>query len=374
MRIIFIFLLAGYFPAVAQNLIDKKATQETKSLYNNLFKISDKGFMFGHQDGDAYGVGWNAEPGRSDVKEVCGDYPAVHGWDIGRIEIKQPYNLDSVDFDKMVGWIQANYKRGGINTVSWHVDNPVTKKDSWDTTSAVKHILPGGELHLYFVGQLDLLADFLKRCKSGKTYIPIIFRPYHEHNGNWFWWGKGNVSESDYIKLWKFTIDYLRNEKQLHHLIYAFSPDRSRLNMDLLSSSYQYGYPGDDYVDLLGLDNYMDVGVKWNTKTTQQQREDFVKSLKAVSDLAKEKNKVAAITETGLESITNPAWFTEVILNPLKQNRDIKIAYVMVWRNDRPNHSYAPYPGHPAADDFKKFFNDERTVFESDLKDVYKSK
>lgn len=45
--------------------------------------------------------------------------------------------------------------------------------------------------------------------------IPVIFRPYHEHNGDWFWWGKGVNSEEDYIKLWQFTVEYLRDEKDV---------------------------------------------------------------------------------------------------------------------------------------------------------------
>src|SRR5699024_9308538 len=99
-------------------------------------------------------------------------------------------------------------------------------------TPSVKAILPGGENHESFLTKLDLVADFLKDCKVGSTYVPIIFRPWHEHNGDWFWWGKGNASEEDYIALFRFTVDYLKDKKGIHHLIYAFSPDRSRLNMD----------------------------------------------------------------------------------------------------------------------------------------------
>jgi mannan endo-1,4-beta-mannosidase len=358
---------------IGQELLDKNATAETRALYSNMLKLSETGIMFGHQDGDAYGVGWFAEDGKSDVKEVTGSHPAVHGWDIGRIEIKSSRNLDSVDFKDMLKWIKATYQRGGITTISWHINNPVTKKDSWDKTPAVHEILPGKSLHGYYVAQLDLVADFLKQCKSGKTYIPVIFRPWHEHNGDWFWWGKGNASEEDYIALWRFTVDYLKNKRKLHHIIYAFSPDASRLDAKNLKQSYLYGYPGDQYVDILGLDNYRDVGIKWNTKSAAEQRQDFIRGLQAVSDHAKEKKKVAALTETGLESVTNPNWFTEVILMPLKATPSINIAYVLVWRNDNPTHHYAPYPGHPSAPDFVKFYKDPFTIFESDLQNVYQT-
>jgi mannan endo-1,4-beta-mannosidase len=362
------------FPAFAQpgkfSLIDSKATSETKALYKNLKKISAEGFMFGHQEADAYGTTWKKVEGRSDVKDVCGAHPAVHGWDIGNEN--ETKNVDGVPFEDMLQWVRQTYERGGVNTISWHMDNPVTGADSWAKQPVVADILPGGKGHEAYRTKLSLAADFLNKCETEKIKIPIIFRPFHEHIGDWFWWGKGNCSEEDYIKLWRFTVDYLKNERGLHHLIYAFSPDRSRLNLTEGKQDYFYGYPGDDYVDLLGLDNYMDVGVTWNKKSKEEQRKDFVIVMKLLSALGKEKNKVTALTETGLEGITNPIWFSDVILAPIKQNPGIQIAYVLVWRNANNTHHYAPYPGHPAHSDFLKFYKDPMTFFESDLSGMYK--
>jgi mannan endo-1,4-beta-mannosidase len=367
-----LLLMSISVSTLAQQLIDKKATEETKALYLNLKKISEKGIMFGHQEDLAYGVGWNATTGRSDVKDVCGAYPAVHGWDLGKEGDEN--NIDHVSFANIKKWIVETYTRGGINTISWHVDNPSTKSNAWDTTgNAVKNILPGGKDHAGFKLRLDKVADFLSTLKSGNTYIPIIFRPYHEHNGNWFWWGKGPSIEQDYIALWKFTIDYLKNEKGLHHLIYAFSPDRSRMDMNNAAASYLYGYPGDTYVDILGFDNYMDVGITWNKKSKEEQRADFIKGLETISNLAKEKNKVAACTETGLEGVTNPDWYTQVVLEPLKSTPTIKLAYILVWRNANDKHHYAPYPEHASVEDFVKFYKDDYTLFENDIPNVYKS-
>lgn len=356
----------------AQKLIDPKATKQTQSLHINLSKLAEKGILFGHQDGDAYGVGWKAEAGRSDVKDIVGDYPAIHGWDLGKIG--QPENLDGVSFKLMREGIINNYKRGGINTISWHIENPITNKGAWDTARAVNSILPGGTHHIAYIKQLDVVAGFLSLCSVDDVMIPIIFRPFHEHNGNWFWWGKGLCTEQEYIQLWQFTVDYLKNTKKLHHLIYAFSPDRSRIDLAQARQSYLYAYPGDDYVDVFGLDNYMDVGAGWNKKSTTEQQHDLIKVLRTVSQLAKEKRKLAALTETGLEGITNPTWYTDVILNPLKANKDIQLSYVMVWRNANEKHHYAPYPGHAAEEDFKKFFLDPYTFFESDLKNIYTPK
>jgi mannan endo-1,4-beta-mannosidase len=367
----FLVLICG-FAASTQTLIDKKATKETAALYENLGKISHKGFLFGHQDTDAYGVGWKAIDNRSDVKDVTGSFPAIHGWDLGDIGIT-PFNLDSVDFNNMLRWIQAAYTRGGINTISWHFDNPLTGESTWSKGEAVKESLPGGKAHTRFLEQLNSLADFLDKCQSGTTKIPIIFRPYHEHNGDWFFWGKGVATEEDYIKLWKFTVDYLRNERKLHHLIYGFSPDRSRIDMTNFRRDYFYGYPGDDYVDILGYDNYWDIGSKYNKADAQTKRKELQQGLSEITKFAAEKKKVAAMTETGLESITDPAWYTKTILEPIKADKSIQIAYLMVWRNARTNHHYAPYPGHPAVADFITFYKDPKTLFEIDIQNMYQS-
>ncbi len=357
--------------AFSQFPIDSKATVKTKLLLQNIKRISKKGIMFGHQDDDAYGVGWREEVGRSDIKSITGSYPAVHGWDVS--QLYNPHNLDTVYFDKMVGWIKDTYKRGGITTISWHLDNPHSKGNSWDKTPAVKHILPGGESHQDYLIKLDQLADFFKKCKVGFTKIPIIFRPYHEHNGDWFWWGKGNCTEEEYIQLWKFTSDYLRDEKGIHQLLYAFSPDRSRLNLEDGKSSYLYGYPGDDYVDIVGYDNYWDVGHPANKKTIEEQGKDLAKGLQLITAVAQEKNKVATLSETGQESLLNDKWFTEVLLNPIKNSqKPIEIAWILVWRNANTKHHYAPYPGHKSEPDFKEFVNDDLSFMESDLDNPYK--
>lgn len=364
------FFILINFGVWGQTTVDSKATKKTKALFTNLKNDFKGAFLFGHQEDQAYGVNWKAEKNRSDVKDVCGDYAAVHGWDIGKEgELR---NLDGVLFTDIRKLIKQSYKRGGVNTISWHGDNPVSGGGTWDTVRAVVHILPGGKDHARYVERLDKIADFLQSCKAGFTKIPIIFRPFHEHNGDWFWWGKKHCTEEEYIALWQFTIKYLRDERKLHHILYAFSPDASRMNTQSDSVDYLYGYPGDEYVDILGLDNYRDVGIKWNMKPVDEQKRQLIKGLEIVSDLAIQKNKIAAFTETGLEGVTISDWYTQRILEPLKDNRHIQLAYIMLWRNANEKHHYAPYPGHSSSPDFIRFYNDDYTLFESDLPNLYR--
>src|SRR4029078_7821565 len=126
---------------------DKKATRETTALYRNLKKLLSEGIMLGHQDDLAYGFGWKYEPGRSDIKDVTGDYPAVMGFELVRLELDHPVNLDSVPFDKMRGFIKDAYKHGSVITISWHLNNPLPGKTAWDPSpkETVASILPNGE-------------------------------------------------------------------------------------------------------------------------------------------------------------------------------------------------------------------------------------
>ncbi|SHF59208.1 mannan endo-1,4-beta-mannosidase [Mariniphaga anaerophila] len=357
------FLILG-IAAFAQkpHPADSQATPETVNLYRNLLKLQHEGIMFGHQDDLAYGEGWVYEEGRSDVKDVCSDYPAVYGWELGHLELGDAYSLDSVHFDKIQGWIKTVYKRGGVNTISWHLRNPLTGGTSWDTSSkeAVKSILPGGEKHELFKQYLNRLANFMLGLKTADgTYIPVLFRPFHEHTGSWFWWGKDLCSVNEYTALWRFTANYLQQKKGIHHILYAYSTDRFQSE-----SEYLERYPGDDVVDMLGFDLY-------------DRGSEYLPTLKNcatfLTKLAKEKGKIAAVSETGGPIAVNHQWWTQL----LETLRPFDLAYVLVWRN--PWHpaghgAFAPYKSSPDSENFIKFYNDKKTLFQKDVtpKKLYK--
>ena len=350
---------------------DANATRKTKSLYTNLQFLSANGIMFGHQDDLSYGAKWWAVPNRSDVLETTGSYPAVFGWDLGGLHTDR--NLDSVAFTDIKKGIIKAYKMGGINTISWHIFHPLDTSSSWDKKAEVKDILPGGQAHEAYLKQLDQLASFFNSCKAGFfNKIPIVFRPFHEHNGNWFWWGKGNCTEQENIELWQFTVDYLKITKKLHQLIYAYSPDRSRINLDSGFVDYLYGYPGDDYVDIIGLDNYWDTGHGHNRATMRQQREDLKKSVILIDSIAIVKNKIAALTETGNNGQTIENWYTNTLLNPLLEITPTpQIAWVLVWRNGSTENFFVPYKGQKNEGDFLSFYKLPATLFLKNIKNPY---
>ncbi len=339
-------------------LVDSLATKETVALFKNLQTLSKTKLLFGHQFSTAYGIGWSYEFGRSDVLDVCGDYPAVYGWDIG--SIIDP-SSSGFDLSVMANLIKRAYNRGGINTISMHLTNPATDDSAFDNASAVPLILPGGSKHEKYIGYLDKIADYLLSLKaSDGTLIPIIFRPYHEHNQTWSWWSKSACTEQEFIELWKMTIQYLRDEREVHNLLYVISPQDVSNQSDYLER-----YPGDDYVDILGLDYYM-----LYNKTNINHLEN---ALTVVNNLAESKNKVSALTEIGIENLTIDDWFTKYLLAAVNKNGTTKnVAWALVWRNESTGHHFAPYPGHSSVPDFIQFYEDQSTAFESDLPEMYK--
>ncbi|MBC8082917.1 MAG: beta-mannosidase, partial [Hymenobacter sp.] len=301
-------------------------------------------------------VNWHYVAGRSDVRDATGSYPAVYGWELGHLELDSARNLDGVPFARIREYVKTAYRRGGINTVSWHLNNPTNGKTAWDTARTVRDILPGGIYHARYVASLDRLATYLRSLRSGFSRVPIVFRPFHEHTGNWFWWCENTCTAEEYKTLWRFTADYLRREKKLHHLLLAYSSAEVRSK-----EHYLERYPGDDYVDLVGFDTYC----RRDTIRYQQTLDQHLAILQAV---ATEHRKVAALTETGYDQLPSPTWWTQTLLPTLSK---YSLSYVLVWRNGSPTHYYTPYPGHRNTDDFIRFYNSPRVMFQTRLSSLH---
>lgn len=343
-------------------MVDPAATEEATSLYRNLLLMQGKGIMFGHQDDLAYGIGWKGGRKKSDVKKVSGSYPAVFGWELSKLG-QQSYNIDSVRFNKMRKWMRRGYEMGGIICISWHLDNPVSGGSSWDRTPALPSILPGGQHHDWLKMKLGLVAEFVQSVRSKATDqpIPIVFRPYHEHNGSWFWWGRPHRTPEEYVQLWQFTVEYLRDSLGVHNLIYAYSTD-------VVNSAEEYllDYPGENYVDILGMDDYADFRPGGNAEL-------LTGRMRMLGEIAEEQGKPFALTETGSEMIPDPEWWTTVLLERMMADPIAsKASWMMVWRNGRPDHYYAPYPGQVSEQDFIRFCEDPHVLMVEDVPNLYK--
>lgn len=318
--------------------------------------------LFGHQDDLFYGKHWNRwDTGEehSDIRAVAGDYPAVLGVELGGVELAWDRSLDQVPFALIRQGIAEHHRRGGAVTVSWHAANPVTDGDSWDAAGArgvVASVLEGGANHAKMRVWLERVGDFLASLRDDEGMpIPVIWRPWHEQSGDWFWWGAPYCSPAEYRALWRMTYDYLTSERGLDNLVWAVSPGFA----NGCATGYTDYYPGDDCVDLIGIDIYQ-------YGTGEEFARLAVRQLEELAGIAAERGKLLALTETGSEGIPDPEWWTGTLLPVLKA---VPVAYVLTWRNawDRETHYYAPFVEEPSAEDFRRFAADERIALLQDF-------
>jgi len=346
--------------ASGTNLNDSLATKETRYLYMNLQKIVKKRLIFGMHDTTGYGVGWSGNDNRSDIKDVCGDFPAIFSEDIFRVELD-----DQVE--RMRYRLTEAYNSGSIITMCWQQFDPDFRGPYFVNVKGkrvVSTLLPGGSRHEEYKVKLFNIAKFLKslRGKNGES-IPVIFRPYHEHTSHTFWWGTLSTSKEEFNRIWQFTQEYLRDSLNVHSLIYALSP----IMPDVASGeSYFNRYPGDKYVDIFGADYYFKrFNIPFYTKRK------FLKGLQTIAKHSIARNKVTALTEIGNTNLKTTGWFKS-ILKILKYDcLASNFVYAVVWRNASKKHHFAPYPGHCSVKDFMDFYHDSYTVFQHDLPNMY---
>ena len=359
---------------VTNYMVDANATKETIALFYNLKILAKTKVAIGQQD--AFNSFYQDAGGDSDIKKNTGYDPAVLGSDFSFITDKSNNNqADNWFYQqeiKITNDVKAAYAKGIINTFSWHLREPYKEESfyaadmtSEQKTTAFKSILPGGANHEWYKKKLDKIASVVLNLKGSKgELIPIIFRPFHEFDGSWFWWGADFCSPEDYKKAYQFTVDYLKNTKGVHNILYAFSPDNSYTT----ANDYVSRYPGDRYVDVLGIDNYGDFNNQGQTGANKANAK-----LKIISDLALTKVKIAALTETGYR-VTSAAppitdWFSTYLYGALTSN-SIEVSYVMFWNNNADGY-YVPNNAVSNAGDFKTFAAKSKSVLVNALPKMY---
>lgn len=359
---------------VANYMVDANATKETAALFYNLKRLSKTKFAIGQQD--AFNGFYNDAGGDSDIKKNTGYDPALLGSDFMFITDKSNNNqADNWFYQqelKIANDTKAAYAKGMINTFSWHLREPNNETSFYaaDMTTdqkntAFKSILPGGANHEWYKKKLDKVASVVSNFKGANgELIPIIFRPFHEFDGSWFWWGANFCTPEEYKAAYQFTVTYLKTTKGVHNILYAFSPDNSYTT----ETNYLSRYPGDAYVDILGMDNYGDFD-----NQSQAGADRANAKLKIISDYAKAKVKIAALTETGyrvtssIPPITN--WFSTYLYSALTSN-SIEISYAMFWNNNSDGY-YVPNGSVSNANDFKTFSTKTKSALVNSLPKMY---
>ncbi|MFI3240691.1 MAG: glycosyl hydrolase [Bacteroidales bacterium] len=359
------------------DLVDLNATTETKRLADNLRLTKEKGVILGQQQ--AYIEDRDVSPRTfttdCDIYNVTGKYPLITGEDFLVLtnDSWTATNWYGKQSAAQKEWVIECYKMGVFTTFSWHMREPyngdsfyVSDMDKVDLTlsaKAFKSILEGCENHEYYKAKLDLIADFCLSLideESGEL-IPIIFRPFHEMTGSWFWWGiPYYATEAEFIQNWQFTVKYLRDTRGVHNIIYAYSPS----NGVTTESQFLACYPGDDYVDILGIDSYTDYSSGTSAKETT------ITQLELISSLAKSRGKICALTECGYDIVGYPEitdMYNTCYLNFIEES-GADIAYMLYWYNsDDKNFIPTETSSSAMISSFNSFVNNDKILMMDDI-------
>ena len=323
-------------------LADTGRTQRTENLLANMKAQADSaGFMFGHCDDTVYGIGWHGDSARSDVYSVCNDYPAIISFDLTGVEHNDSATKDGVAMTRLRQEILSHFSKGGVITLSW---------------------TPGELSDSKLDGALDSVCKFFD-CLSTDygVKVPVIFRPWRNATSDLFWWNK--LSPEKYRELWKKTKERLESNG-ITNVLLVYS-----VGKNVSESKFNVRYPGDESVDIIGLDEYCNAE-EGDSSAFEAFDTSLDKDLKLICNIARRHNKAAALTEAGYEGLKDDNWWTRW-LSPVI-NR-YPIAYIVLGRNSQqqPQHCYVPYPGQRSTSDFVKFYNEPRSLFLHDINAMY---
>ena len=236
--------------------VNPNISAEAEALLDLLYNISGKYILAGHHNGINMPDRFNEE-----VKQVTGKYPAVWGCDFS-------FNFMGNDPDvirqQMIDKAIELHSKGYIITLMWHSCFP-TEGDScspktiwiWDDIIPqeqwIELTTEGTELNNKWRAQADNVAKYLRQLQE--AHVPVLWRPYHEMNGVWFWWCQ-HPGDEGFARLWKMMYDYFTNHHQLNNLLWVWDANAPRDRKNDEAYAYKDYFPGLDYIDVLASDVY----------------------------------------------------------------------------------------------------------------------
>ena len=233
----------------SQQPVNKNATKEAKDLLNYIYNLNGKLLSGQHS--------YNEKPEQyyNIAQELTGKYPAVWGTDLY-------WNRKENPGSRIAETAIKKHKEGAIVTLMWHVgkptdDAPYAWKESVQSTFSDEQweqlTTPGTEIHTRWLAQVDTIAKTLISIQNAN--VPVLWRPYHEMNGVWFWWGNKPGKEG-FTKLWNMLYHRLTNHHKINNLIWVWNANNPRDIPFDEAYAFEDFYPEGDYVDILATDIY----------------------------------------------------------------------------------------------------------------------
>ena len=286
-----------------QECVNPNASAETRNLLNYLCDVAGKKIITGQH------TQTNEMEEISYIKEVTGKTPKLYGFELLGYSPNINYKDASYECLKEVeenkGTLDTALalalEEDIIITFSFHWFSPLyghdksfyQKNTEFDAT---RILVEGSEERKAFYHDMKVIGEQLKRFKEAD--IPILWRPFHEADGDWFWWGSKGPEVAK--ELYKLMFDYYVNELKLDNLLWVWN------------CRYKQGYPGDEYVDVISVDIYN------KFKVPTDYHSDYLKLIKETTE-----NKVCALAEVG--------YIPDI--DKLKRSK-VPWAYYMCWSKE----------------------------------------
>ncbi|HEY1661566.1 MAG TPA: glycosyl hydrolase [Verrucomicrobiae bacterium] len=247
MKTVFCILLVAIVfsghPAKAEPAANPDANAQAKAIlkyFQGLETLPDKRLVSGQFAN--FGNGANLMLAAR-IHDQSGHWPAIIGVDYADFRHGITYRAPNAA-------ALAYWQQGGLVTVSTHLYNPARTNEVGglrDTDVDLNTLLDTNTAtHARWMRELDRIADGLEQLQTNG--VVVLWRPFHEMNGDWFWWdGK---DPGTFKKLWRQMFGYFTQARGLNNLLWVYAPNHG-------SNTTAY-YPGDAYVDIVGLDAYTD--------------------------------------------------------------------------------------------------------------------
>src|SRR6202034_947165 len=237
--------------ANAPATVNSQASPEARGLLRYLDSISGQYTITGQHNYPNEGSRWTDR-----TYDLTGRYPGLYGADFG---FSAGDDKDSIQGRAaMIEEVKRQYRNGAGISLTWHAvrpteDEPVTFRDSVQghlTDYEWNELLtPGTSLYNRWIEQVDVIAGYLRQLQDAG--VPVLFRPYHEMNGNWFWWG-GRPGEHGSAALYRQLYNRFVNVHHLNNLVWVWNVNSPSENAGPIASYF----PGPGYADVVTMDIY----------------------------------------------------------------------------------------------------------------------
>lgn len=226
--------------------VNPAASEEARKLLSDLRGLSGKGIISGQHD-----YLESPDEQNNKLKNTSGEHAVMHGYELGAINNQSKATIAAqrqAVVDSAIKW----HREGGIVAMTFHQSLPGTSP-KWTNVSTKlsqekfdAYVTPGTSQYKSLIAELDEIAVYLADLRD--TGVPVLWRPYHEMNGDWFWWGK----KDNFSALWNIMYDRFVNTHKLNNLLWVWNPNAP----NEWSGLYKDYYPGANKVDVLAADIY----------------------------------------------------------------------------------------------------------------------